>query len=749
MALPNLFLAISRLSRALITLSSFYLVPFPYLRISLSLLPAVCSLPLPSDTPASAPNIDAAPDAWAESISGISPLILLIGERNAKQLLRTLRGPAGVASLAFAPLGLVSVMTSMVRLCGSPKLRAYLGYEHEARAAAALEVTRVNCGGLHALVVDGHVLRAVGAVEAVKRAVAVAVLRMNGRDGVKEGVEMIERWRVFEEEKRGKKCAEGIASASWCFRVVGCVGDLEIAAEGIAGAFNVDDRESVLDVLRRMQAGQNEGHGSEVDDSPVIQDLVKKPSGSEKTLEIEDENAADEAKESIRPTQEQPPLAVTFLCTFEAISELSTITPPSKVSTIAIAVTSLVAMLGIQILSVWQEDRKTIPCVMVVAGYICIVLGVTSTLHLMRLTTNSAVMPLPPDRSVPSTTSMWTIGLLNNVNTTDSMDTSGSPLLRSNGCHPTFEAVWLREQSELMNMASWMVAVFLTLAFVCHYLGLRSSPWWLSISELAICLSAAFARSLNKTAQATFEEVTETRLENRCYSTGVLDVDSALRKPIKDRVDQRFDLRMYSTLSSGFTPQAGDKVAWVASRLSRTSLTSAERILQVTGMALALFPAGSTSTRHIIVSFTGGVLTEQGLAFPNARMCLAFTCHSRELATPTPLLLRAIMRQREWMLGYSCMSKENMPFLKGLYITSFDSLTSWWTFAEGRNGLTDQHKNLHGSFILISTAFFIALWNAIGKDRELVKEVEREYASVEENLVGLATLLEQHLRTEL
>src|SRR4051812_18554894 len=63
-------------------------------------------------------NIDANTDAWAEALSGISPLILLIGERKTKQLLRDVRGVPGIMALAVAPLGLLSILTSMVRLCG-------------------------------------------------------------------------------------------------------------------------------------------------------------------------------------------------------------------------------------------------------------------------------------------------------------------------------------------------------------------------------------------------------------------------------------------------------------------------------------------------------------------------------------------------------------------------------------------------------------------------------------------------------
>jgi hypothetical protein len=75
--------------------------------------------------------VDSSYDAWATALSDIGPLILLVGERSTKQLLRDVRGFASAFSLATAPLGLVSVVTSLVRMRGSHRLRSFLGYELE------------------------------------------------------------------------------------------------------------------------------------------------------------------------------------------------------------------------------------------------------------------------------------------------------------------------------------------------------------------------------------------------------------------------------------------------------------------------------------------------------------------------------------------------------------------------------------------------------------------------------------------
>ena len=77
------------------------------------------------------------------------------------QLLQNLKGFVTAFNLAPAPLGLLSIVTSLIRLCGIHLLRAFIGRELEARLAAAVEMTRVNCNGVQAQLVDGYIVRRV------------------------------------------------------------------------------------------------------------------------------------------------------------------------------------------------------------------------------------------------------------------------------------------------------------------------------------------------------------------------------------------------------------------------------------------------------------------------------------------------------------------------------------------------------------------------------------------------------------
>jgi hypothetical protein len=164
-------------------------------------------------------SVDPSPDAWAETLSGIGPLILLVGERVTKQLLRNVRGAADAFSLAVALLGFLSVVTSLIRCCGIQRLRAFIGYELEARAIAAIEMTRVNCGGVHAEIVDGYIVRS-AAANSVSQAIAVSLLQGSMRELGDEALLQIRLCEDFENEKSAKGVPDSVAAIQWVLHIL-------------------------------------------------------------------------------------------------------------------------------------------------------------------------------------------------------------------------------------------------------------------------------------------------------------------------------------------------------------------------------------------------------------------------------------------------------------------------------------------------------------------------------------------------
>lgn len=390
---------------------------------------------------------------------------------------------------------------------------------------------------------------------------------------------------------------------------------------------------------------------------------------------------------------------------------------------------------------------------MVIAGYLCMVTGVSAAGYMIYTSCESATLETRP--RTPE--ARWTRGLVLMTKNTDSLDTTGSQLLqveRASGCddddndHQVLQAVWLQKRGTYRLAATWVVAVFLSLAFICYYLGLRSTKWWLSVAQLLVCLVSAFVRSVSKMGHDSYAAVDDIRLDKRCYSTGILDMQRASRisRNGKQGVagepshppNPLLDVRIYSIQSSRCIPLTGEFVAWKSAKLCLEPQYKAtgDAILSAVGLELHFtrpaalpppgpaVPGGQSSERKVVVVFQGGVVTEEGLAYPNATMCVAFPSTANDLAAPTPLLARGIMRQPEWRLERTQINKNTLPFMGGTYISSFDSMLTWWSIAEDRNEMGDQHKNLHGSFVLISTAFFLALLRQGSKDEELIQAIE-------------------------
>lgn len=83
-------------------------------------------------------------DTWASVIANVAPLMALVGERNAKEYMRTASSWHQFSLLAAAPLGILSIMVSALRLTGSDFLRRLVGRNSERRSEALVELTPLS-----------------------------------------------------------------------------------------------------------------------------------------------------------------------------------------------------------------------------------------------------------------------------------------------------------------------------------------------------------------------------------------------------------------------------------------------------------------------------------------------------------------------------------------------------------------------------------------------------------------------------
>lgn len=83
-------------------------------------------------------------DSWAQVVANVSPLMTLLGERNAKEYMRTASSWHQLFVLAAAPLGILSITVSAIRLSGPGFLRRLVGRDSERRSEALVELTPLS-----------------------------------------------------------------------------------------------------------------------------------------------------------------------------------------------------------------------------------------------------------------------------------------------------------------------------------------------------------------------------------------------------------------------------------------------------------------------------------------------------------------------------------------------------------------------------------------------------------------------------
>ncbi|KAF4628697.1 hypothetical protein G7Y89_g9449 [Cudoniella acicularis] len=690
--------------------------------------------------------IDPSTDEWSSTLSGIGPLILLVGERSTKQVLRNVRGIYDAFSLAAAPLGLLSVVTSLIRFCGTQRLRAFIGYELEARTVAGIEVTRVNCAGVHAHFTDGYIVRSIAA-NPMSRLIAVSILQGEERDLSRLAIDRIRECERFEGEKAKRKIPQSATNSEWCLHITGKVlnhATWSAIIQTLTEAIGIIPTSKYTKLLQKKlkpvrgngeNAGESSAGPSEDEIERTTSATMKSKRDPKITITLKSRSSSQCTDGELSQTYTvdgkkrkatAPFWNFTFMSTFDAVSEFTTGKSSSKFASLLIGIISFLAIVAIHILALWENYWiVSIAWILMVLGYLGIVIGVV----LATLLINSSCQCIKlKNNSPPSTvkTSPWTDGMVVAVKNTDSMDVTGSSFFSSTSKFQTLEAVWIKQSAAFNRLYATAVTLFLVFAFLAHYLGLRAVIWWAGIGELVVCIVAAFARSVSNDAQPRFEEVKGIKIDKRCTSTGVIKTTAAR---LVDRNSHpatlSIDARAYSQRSLDNAPTVGERVAYEAAKLCLQDAEVASKFLSLTGMKLHIVRAGQPeSFCAVFASFANGVLVTEGLAFPTSAVLIAFRAKISDLAAPTSLLVRAIMRQPEWKLerGFP----EGIP-LGNVYIFAMQSMLEWWTLSEDRNDLGDLQSNFHWPIFLINTAFFILLLEMTRDERDILEELEKEH----------------------
>ncbi|KAI5857798.1 hypothetical protein BZA05DRAFT_106487 [Tricharina praecox] len=91
-------------------------------------------------------SIATSSDVWAALVANIAPLLVLVGEKHVKAYFKIMCRTSHHLLYAAGPIGLVTAITTLVRLNGSPLLKRIIGRQFETRAEVLADVTSVTAG---------------------------------------------------------------------------------------------------------------------------------------------------------------------------------------------------------------------------------------------------------------------------------------------------------------------------------------------------------------------------------------------------------------------------------------------------------------------------------------------------------------------------------------------------------------------------------------------------------------------------
>ncbi|KAL4921778.1 hypothetical protein BDW62DRAFT_96263 [Aspergillus aurantiobrunneus] len=107
-----------------------------------------------------------ADDGWADFSNNfatdLAPLLALFGERLTKQFLAESTSPLDNLLFALCPLGILTAVVSVIRVCGNPSLRAFVGRANEGPGEAENELLSCVSEGTAELFNEGGISRVFG-----------------------------------------------------------------------------------------------------------------------------------------------------------------------------------------------------------------------------------------------------------------------------------------------------------------------------------------------------------------------------------------------------------------------------------------------------------------------------------------------------------------------------------------------------------------------------------------------------------
>ncbi|RPA76568.1 hypothetical protein BJ508DRAFT_310970 [Ascobolus immersus RN42] len=134
-------------------------------------------------------SITSSGDVWATLVANIVPLLILLGEKHVKAYFKVMQNRSHYLLHAVGPIGLITAVTTLIRIMGFRGLKRLIGRQLETRMELLEDVSSASVGGVGAEL-KGYVLEHVANPDPEK----LAILYVHGKkEGtVREAFEAIE-----------------------------------------------------------------------------------------------------------------------------------------------------------------------------------------------------------------------------------------------------------------------------------------------------------------------------------------------------------------------------------------------------------------------------------------------------------------------------------------------------------------------------------------------------------------------------
>ncbi|KAF8464871.1 hypothetical protein BDZ91DRAFT_729048 [Kalaharituber pfeilii] len=385
--------------------------------------------------------IGSSSDTWATLVANIAPLLILLGEKHVKAYFKVMCQPSHYLLYAAGPIGLITAITTLIRLNGTRTLKRLIGRQFETRAEVLADVTSVSAGDVSFQLDEAAGLEQTIMLDKDKR----AFFYLQGAKNMINNQELMEWWMQFAEEVTGSLQLQGPNNTPYWF---------------------------VLFASFRAIAGDEDDSSMTHRKSRVAAEKFATETYHSRSVSLKPEASTCAASAKVYAGWAHVSLPLTASLNFENVR--------TETIRLAIVVACLLGNIGV-IIANWTKQKDIQNTALVSIG---LTISTCGAFFVARLVDK---------------------GALKGVLQIERLDLSNSKVgfyseafpsgLQLSFCPKKLMISIDTAKHYPRNVADSMVVV-MTVGYVALYLGLRTSEWWASLALLGLSAIASLGRAL-------------------------------------------------------------------------------------------------------------------------------------------------------------------------------------------------------------------------------------------------------------